>query len=253
MKSLGSTAGVVFFIVICALVAGCEKSTTSKPADEKATPTSASPAHPPRAADAKKPTPPPATDAASPAPTQPAQPPSNPPAPPPPTAPVDRSGMMPGKPLELTGLTLTVPDGWVREEVPPGPMAAVAAFKLPKVEGDQADAAVRITHFPNMKGMDDQNIDRWLGQVTQANGAPYTRTGANIDTKTIGNVKMTVIDLSGSVKATMSADPKPNSRMIATILDHPQGPHFVVVTGDAATMARWEGSISAFLRSAKAN
>ena len=41
--------------------------------------------------------------------------------------------------------------------------------------------------------------------------------------------------------------------MIAAIVDHPQGPHFVKITGGVATMKRWEESIDAFLKSAQAN
>ena len=102
-----------------------------------------------------------------------------------------------------------------------------------------------------MKGKDKMNIDRWLGQTVLADGTPAKRENAKIEQKTIGNVKLTTIDVSGAVKATMRSTPQPGRRMIAAIVDHPQGPHFVVAIGEAATIAKWETAVHAFLGSAK--
>ena len=147
---------------------------------------------------------------------------------------------------------MTIPDGWVVQPVKPGPMAAKAAFALPKADGAQENGSVRITHYPGMKGKDDMNIDRWLGQTAQADGTPTTRDSAKIEHKTIGNVHLTTVDVSGAVKATMRSAPQAGGRMIAAIVDHPRGPHFVVATGEAATIAKWETAVHEFLQSAKA-
>ena len=164
---------------------------------------------------------------------------------------VDAAGT--GEKLRLTGLTMTVPQGWVPLPVQEGPMAAKSVFALPRADGDEEDGMVRITHFPGMKGMDKANIDRWLAQVGQADGTPSTRDDADIKVIEAGHVRLTLVDVSGTVKATMRAAPKPNSRMIAAIVDHPQGPHFVVATGSIGTIQKWEGAIRAFLNSATAD
>ncbi len=155
--------------------------------------------------------------------------------------------------LALTGLKMTVPSGWVREEAPQGPMAPVAVYKIPRSDPAGDDGSVRITHYPNMKGkeMDDRNIDRWVGQVAKPDGQPAARSDAKITTTEIGPVKLTLVDMSGSIKATMRDSAKPDYRMIAAIVDHPQGPHFVVTTGPAASMEKWSAQIDAFLKSAK--
>ncbi len=158
-----------------------------------------------------------------------------------------------GEKLRLAGLTMTVPKGWVSQAVPPGPMAPKRVYTLPKADGDEEDGMVRITHFPGMEGKDEANIDRWLAQVRHSDGTPSTRDDAGIKVTEKRNVRLTVADLSGIVKATMRATPRPNSRMIAAIVDHPRGPHFVVATGGIATIQRWEGTIRAFLDSATAN
>lgn len=159
-----------------------------------------------------------------------------------------------GGELKLAGLTMTVPDGWVAEQAAPGPMAPVAVFSLPKVEGDAADCSVRITFFPGMKGKDDINIDRWLNMVTQADGKPHTRETAKLTTTTIDHVRLTTVDMSGTVDSGMGGGEMEmkDSRQIAAIVDHPRGPHYVKVFGPAKSMEKWAGSIEAFLKSAKA-
>lgn len=154
--------------------------------------------------------------------------------------------------LKLEGLKLTVPAGWVREEVEKSPMGPVAVFKIPKGDGSD-DGAVRITHYPNMKGkeFDDKNIERWVSQVTKPDGSPMTRADAKITTAEAGGVKITMVDLSGSVKVAMRDSAKGGHRMIAAILDHPKGPHFVVTAGPTASMEKWATQIDAFLKSAK--
>jgi hypothetical protein len=162
----------------------------------------------------------------------------------------ERPAPMPGKTLELEGLSLAVPEGWKPKEIQPGPFAAVAAFTLPRAEGDSADGSVRITHYPNMKGMDDMNIDRWLAQVTHDDGSRYSREEAKFAVREMGNVRLKTLDMTGNVQATMADAPQPNSRMIAAIVDHPKGPHFIIVSGKIGTINQWEGSVSAFLKSA---
>ena len=156
-----------------------------------------------------------------------------------------------GSSLTLVGITMTIPEGWIHEPTPSGPMAAAAVFKLPKAEGDADDGMVRVTHFPNMKGMDDSNLQRWLGQVSKADGTPNTMADAKLTTADVGPIKLKTLDVSGNVKATMRAEPMPNGRMLAVIVDHPEGPHFVVATGGTATVKKWETSVDAFLKSAK--
>ena len=154
--------------------------------------------------------------------------------------------------LELDGLSFTVPKGWMRQpQDKRGPMSPKAVFTIPGIKAEDAAGTVRITHFPTMKGKNDLNIQRWLGQVTKADGRPSTRKDATITKVDIGEVRLTIVDLSGSVRITMRQTPKPDHRLIACILDHPREPHFVVVAGGKMQMKRWQDEIHAFLRSAK--
>lgn len=145
---------------------------------------------------------------------------------------------------------MLVPKEWKPETVTPSPMGPKAVYRLPKAGSDEDDGMVRVTHFPGMKGKDEMNIDRWLGQVTKNDGSTVTRDDATITRSENNGIKLTMVDIKGTVRVTMRSSAKPNSRMIAVILDHPQGPHFVVIAGGLETMSRWEESIHTYLQSA---
>ena len=152
--------------------------------------------------------------------------------------------------LALTGLTMTVPTGWVRDPVEPRPMAPKAAFRIPDTGGHLEDCIVRVSHYPAMKGKDELNIRRWIGQVARPDGSRATRDDATVTVTESGDVRLTVVDVTGSVRLTMRAEPTPNRRLIAAIVDHPQGPHFVRVSGDVQSMEQARPAIDAFLGSA---
>lgn len=52
-------------------------------------------------------------------------------------------------------------------------------------------------------------------------------------------------------RPTSSGSDKAEHRMIAAILDHPEGQLFVKASGPASSMNKWEASIDAFLKSTK--
>lgn len=159
-----------------------------------------------------------------------------------------------GKTLTLDGVTMTIPDGWESTPPPAGPMSPIVVFKLTKAEGEPEDGTVRITHFPNMKGMDDANIDRWLKSIKQADGKPHTRESAKITTEEKDHVKVTIVDITGTLESnpSMGTDAnKPGTRMIAAIVDHPQGPHYVRAVGTVKTLEKWQQAVDAFVKSAK--
>jgi len=158
-----------------------------------------------------------------------------------------------GNTLKLDGITLTVPKGWQVGPKPTGPMAAQFAFVLPGAEGDSEAGAVRVSHYPGMRGKDGMNIDRWIAQTTKADGSPSTREDATIESKTIEGGDVTTLSISGSVRATMRSQPLPDAKMIAAIINHERGPHFVVASGPATTMDKWSDSIDAFVDSIDVN
>ncbi len=157
--------------------------------------------------------------------------------------------------LKLAGLSMTVPKGWGAPTRKTGQFSAKTILNLPKAEGDPADGTVEITHFPGMKGMDQRNLDRWIASVQREDGSAFTRDTAAITVSEFQHIRLTVVDLTGIVKASMfgSSSGLTDHRMISAIVDHPRGPHFVKIVGPANTMGKWATSIDAFLKSAKVN
>jgi hypothetical protein len=158
-----------------------------------------------------------------------------------------------GSTLKLTGVQMTIPKGWMPEAAAPGPMAPKAVFRLGGVADDPTGCSVRVTYFPGMKGMDRQNIDRWISQVRQPDGTASTREHAQISSIENGNVRVTLVDITGSVNTSMDGQGggKPDFRLVAAIVDHPKGPHFIKASGKTESMAKWNASIRAFIESAQ--
>jgi len=165
---------------------------------------------------------------------------------------VDTSGVQfTGETLSLTGVECSVPQGWLR--VTPSSAMRTAQFRLPTADNEPEDAEVVITHFPNMKGMDENNLRRWYGQFTQPDGtSTVDRTRKAV--YQLNRVTVTLVDIPG----TMSVGPmmggggdKENYRMLAAIIDHPAGPHFFKLTGPADGVERWKASGVAFLKSVR--
>lgn len=230
---------------LCAGI-GCERSNEPAPSAPPPSATSPAPgASKPADAAAEpsaKPEPAPADAPAKPAPSATAEKPA--PAP---------SGTAAAGTFAHEGIAFDVPAGWTSEPVGPGAMGVAASYQLPKAEGDEEGASVRISHYPNMKGMDEMNINRWVGQMKKPDGSSCTREDATITTEDLGSIRLTIVDLSGSLAGMMGSGPtRANQRMIAVIVDHANGPHFVRVAGDAATVAKSHDAIQSFVRGVRA-
>src|SRR6266498_194360 len=62
------------------------------------------------------------------------------------------------------------PEGWITEH--PTSSMRVAQYKLPKVESDGEDATLVVYYFGAGQGGSVQaNIERWIGQMVQADGS----------------------------------------------------------------------------------
>jgi len=91
-------------------------------------------------------------------------------------------------------------------------------------------------------GSVDANVDRWIGQFTQADGKP-SKSAAKIAKKTIHGWPVTTVDVSGAYTgmggptAQGGASAMPGYRMLAAIVEGPQGSIFFKFTGPAKTIA----------------
>jgi hypothetical protein len=145
---------------------------------------------------------------------------------------------------------MRVPEGWV-EQTPTSTMRQ-GQFALPRVEGDPADGELVVFYFgPGQGGSAEANIDRWIGQITQPDGSS-SKEKAKTSKRTVAGLSITVVDITGTYQALMmpgapSGGPNNGYRMIAAVVETPQGPWFFKLVGPEKTVAKWSGSFDQFL------
>jgi hypothetical protein len=155
--------------------------------------------------------------------------------------------------VSLASLTFAAPAGW--KPVVTSSSMRVAQFALPRAAGDPADAELVVSYFGGSGGTVEANIERWLGQMHQPDGKPSSAV-AKRESRTVNGLKVTLVDVSGTYIAEMTPGAKerhnsPNFRLRAAVIETPNGPHFIKLTGPAKTIAASEKAFEAFLASLK--
>lgn len=153
-------------------------------------------------------------------------------------------------------LRYKAPAGWQEEK--PNSNMRVAQYKLPKAEGDSADAELVVYYFGQGQGGSRQaNIDRWLNQMQQPDGSP-AKEKAKIDNTTVNGLPVTTVDVFGKYNGGMASPGAPPSatppemssyRMRAAIIETPKGSYFVKLTGPQKTVSRWEQAYTDYIKS----
>lgn len=137
-------------------------------------------------------------------------------------------------------LAYTAPAGWHTR--PPASSMRVAEFVIPKTDADREDAELIIYYFGAAGGGGaDANIQRWIGQMQQADGKP-SDARARRETRVIHGLKVSMVDVSGTYTAEMSPGAaehynKPDFRLRAAVVETPKGSYYIKMTGPAKTMA----------------
>lgn len=170
-------------------------------------------------------------------------------------APADSSGLAPmtsrtpspsGSVIEAPGAVFDLPAGW-QAEAPSSSMRLAQAT----IPGDAGAGQLTVFYFgPGGGGPVDANLDRWLGQVEVDAGSTPTR-----DTFTKGEFRGTWVEVIGTIKpSTMGVGPttpQPDSRLIAAVVEGPQGPWFFKSTGPASTLEAQRPAFLAMLQSVR--
>lgn len=153
----------------------------------------------------------------------------------------------------LAGLAFAAPPGW--KAVATSSSMRVAQFALPRAAGDPADAELVVYYFGGSGGTVEANIERWLGQMHQPDGKSSS-AAARHESRTVNGLKVTLVDVSGTYVAEMTPGAKErhnsaNFRLRAAVIETPNGPYFIKLTGPAKTIAASEKAFEAFLASLK--
>jgi len=150
-------------------------------------------------------------------------------------------------------LTFSTPAGW--KAAGPSSSMRVAQFVLPRAAGDAADADLVVYYFGGSGGTVEANIERWLGQMQQPGGKPSSAV-AKREVRNINGLKVTLVDVSGTYVAELTPGAAqrhngPNFRLRAAVIETPNGPYFIKLTGPSRTVAAAEKAFERFLGSMK--
>lgn len=148
--------------------------------------------------------------------------------------------------------SIKIPKKWL--ETPPSSGMRMAQFTI---NGDGGPAELVVYYFRGGGGSIDANLTRWYGQFQTAKG-PVTNETANRLDREIGGLKVTTVDVTGTYTAAMSpANPagpkhnKPDSQMLAAIIQTSAGPFFFKMVGPAKTVGAAKGEWDAMIESIK--
>jgi hypothetical protein len=149
---------------------------------------------------------------------------------------------MPAMPPSGGDLQITAPEGWIAVQ-PTGMMRPDAEFALPKVEGDEDHGRLTVMRAG---GSIEANLERWRGQFEELQDKPAEETD-------VSGTKVTLVDFSGTFNEqrgmTGTTVKRPGYRMLAAIVELPDGLLFVKAYGPANTMAKHADEFRDFVES----
>ena len=139
-----------------------------------------------------------------------------------------------GTVVEIDGLKSTTPAGWTEEK--PSNTLRVKQFRLPKAEGDKADADLGISHVPGGGSLED-NVKRWKGMFAPPEGKKIDDV-FKVDKMKVGDVNIHYVDVHGTYKGSSfeKIEPKPNYRMLMVVFESKNGPYYFRLVGPAKTV-----------------
>jgi hypothetical protein len=152
------------------------------------------------------------------------------------------------------GLQLQAPAGWTAEQ-PSGTMR-VAQYRLPRAEGDAADAQLAVFYFGQGQGGSvEANLDRWIGQMQQPDGGS-SKSKAKTDSTTVKGMPVTLLDVTGIYTEGMMGGGggqqiRGLARMRAAVIETSKGAYYVKLVGPEKTVNRWDASFEEFIKSAE--
>jgi hypothetical protein len=150
--------------------------------------------------------------------------------------------------LDVGAIALKVPGAW---KVQP-PSSSMRRAQM-VAEGAKGPAELVVFYFGQQgAGAPKDNIDRWVGQFTTADGAPVTN--AELKSLQINGHEVTRVEVAGRYASNMAmqgqtASPVDDQRMIAAIISTPGGPYYLKVLGPNATVTEQRGAFDEMLGS----
>jgi len=154
--------------------------------------------------------------------------------------------------FQKSSLKFTVPAGWIEEERTSS--MRVAQYRLPHAATDTEDASLVLYYFgQGQGGSASANVERWIGQMKQAEGVS-SKEAAKQEQLEVNGLKVTTVDVSGTYVAETAPGSgtfhnKPAYRLRAAVVETPNGSYFVKLVGPEKTVAQWNESFLSYVRS----
>jgi hypothetical protein len=155
--------------------------------------------------------------------------------------------------VTLDDLKSTPPDSWIEET--PTSSLRFAQFRLPRAEGDSADADLII--FRGIGGDAEQNINRWKNDQFIPPEGKKIDDVATVKEITIGDRKAKLLDVTGTYKDSGgrpgmgTVTKRPGYRLIGIHFDGPRTVYHIKLTGPAATVEKHKKEFDQWLKSFK--
>jgi len=152
--------------------------------------------------------------------------------------------------IDLDGLKSAVPADWKKEK--PKSTFRYAQFRVPRAEGDEADAELVI--FKGLGGSVKQNVERWKGQFIPPEGKTTDDVSTVKETK-VGGFEATYLDIRGTfrdmVPGSMKVTKRPDYRMLALQVDGKDNPYHIKLIGPAKTVEKHKKAFDNWLKAFK--
>jgi hypothetical protein len=152
----------------------------------------------------------------------------------------------------LGPFTLAAPKEWIEKPITSSMRAAQYVWS--EKAGEQAELVVYYFGEGGAGGV-EANLERWLGQITQANGKP-SKDIAKIEKTKIAGQDATIVSVGGRLTTQqMPGGPPPvdmaDAMLLAAIVNSPTGPYYFKATGSKKTVEANNARFRAMLASMK--
>lgn len=149
------------------------------------------------------------------------------------------------------GIAVTVPDGWQSQQ--PSSSMRVAQYAVPPAHGG---AGAELAVFPGPMGSVEDNVTRWIGQFSQADGSPAAGTAKRWTMETDGGYAATMLEVYGTFDGGMGmggGGPQTDQGMLGAIAERGGSIFYLKLTGPRAEIADLGDDFEGLVRSIGAN
>lgn len=145
--------------------------------------------------------------------------------------------------IEIAGLEMPKPTTWTWQA--PTMQFRTLQYSVPAPANSTDAAELIFSQFMGDGGSVQQNIDRWANQFRGADGKAAT---PKTETKTMGDMQVTLVELKGAYMGMGSTGPKENTLQLGAIIVAPGRSVFIRLNGPEKTVegerASWDKMIA---------